>query len=109
MIELAASTWTTALARISTRHKGVYVVVRVYEEPGMPSGVVLWHTPLQAIRVMEESNVEILAGDPVTPIEYTITGVRAIFADFTENREYVRRLHFESATGNRTVMQFEDR
>lgn len=106
MVELSAGAWTRALERISRRHDGTYVVVRVYEGAREPAGVVLWHTPLRGICLLDDNTVEIRAGDPVAPIVYVTKPVQTIYAEFSDDREHVRQLRFETVDGDRTVMEF---
>lgn len=105
MVSLEANSWKKALARIESRHTGVYVVVRVYEGGQEPAGVVLWHTPLQGLRLTDDNSVEIKAGDPVNPIVYSTQIVRAILAEFSDDSERVRLLRFDTENGDRIVME----
>lgn len=107
MISLDAGSWQKALARIASRHTGVYVVVRLYEGGKEPAGVVLWHTPLRGLRRTDDAGVEIKAGDPANPIVYTTQTIRAISAEFSDDGEYVRRLQFDVDNGDRIVMELD--
>lgn len=110
MIRVPPAQWASVLQSITRRQQAVPVVLRVRDAPQGIAEVVLWQTPLRALRLSQADDridVEIIAGIADSPIAYRIDAVRTISLELTADRAAVREVRFDGVDGEVSVLRFE--